>query len=162
MKAKILFLMTATSLMSFSAMGATASGNLNLSGSIADAVTISVTPTAAASSLNLTSTAVDTVVASVSETSNAANGYRILAKSSNVGKLIHSSDSSQTVDYTMKYASSGAISLTASDQVVKTQNTGGAYNAVASSVSISYTGVSASSRKAGSYTDTITFTIEGL
>lgn len=162
MKLKILFLLSATSLMSFSAFGVTATGNLNLSGSIADAVSITVTPNATASSLNLSSTQTDTVVASVSESSNAANGYTISAKSTNGSSLVHSSDASQTIAYTIKYGASSAVTLTTSDQVVKTQSTGGAYTGVNSSVSISYTGVSAATRKAGTYTDTITFTVTGL
>jgi len=162
LNSKILFTLLTSTLMSFSSYAVTQSANLNLSGSIGDNVAIAVTPNASASSLVLTTTAVDTVVAAVSETSNAANGYSILAKSSNAGKLVHSSDATQFVAYTIKYGAGTAVSLTATDQTVKTQATGGNYNAVSSNVSISYTGVSASSKKAGTYTDTITFTIQSL
>lgn len=150
------------SLMTYSTYAASQSANLNLSGSIGDNVAIAVTPNANASSLVLTTSAVDTVVASVSETSNAANGYTILAKSTNAGKLVHSTDASQYVSYTIKYGAGTAVTLSSTDQTVKTQSTGGTYTGVSSNVSISYTGVSASSRKAGSYTDTITFTIQSL
>lgn len=151
-----------TTMMTCSSFAASQSANLNLSGSIGDNVAISVTPNANASSLVLTSSAVDTVVASVSETSNAANGYTILAKSSNGGKLVHTTDASHFVSYTIKYGAGSSVTLSSTDQTVKTQSTGGTYSGVSSNVSISYTGVSASSKKAGSYTDTITFTIESL
>ncbi len=144
-----------------SALAATASGNLNLSGTIAEATSITVTPHANASALTLTSSAADLQIATVDETSNATNGYLIKAKSTNGSKLVHSSDSSQLVNYTIKYAGGSAVTLTTSDQTVKTQSTGGTYNAVSSNVTISYSAVSAATRIAGTYTDTITFTIEG-
>lgn len=162
MKTKMLIALMTTTLMSLSSFAATQSANLNLSGSIGDNVAISVTPAAAASSLVLTANAVDTVVASVSETSNAAAGYTILAKSTNGGKLTHTTDSSQQVAYTIKYGGGASVALTTTDQTVKTQNVGGTYSGVSSNVSVSFTGVSASSKKAGSYTDTITFTIQSL
>jgi len=162
MCAKTILLLALTSLVSFGANAATATATLGLSGSITEQVSLVVTPNANATSLPLTTTTTDLSIASVAETSNAANGYTISAKSTNASELIHSADSSQKVAYTIKYGASAAITLTAVDQVVKTQNTGGNYNGVASAVSISYTGVSASTRKAGTYTDTITFTITGL
>ncbi len=161
MKCLMLMILAPLGFISTSTYAATASGNLNLSGSIADSVSIAVTPTAAASSLTLTSTATDVSIASVAETSNAANGYLIKARSTNAGKLVHGSDATQFINYTIKYAGGSAVTLTTSDETVKTQSTGGNYNAVASAVSISYTGVTAASRVAGSYTDTIIFTIEG-
>jgi hypothetical protein len=139
---------------------ATASGNLTLSGSIPDTVSIAVTPSGNYNNLSLATTAVDSVVASVAESSNASAGYTILAKSANASKLVHSTDNSQSIGYTLKYGSSSALTLTAVDQAVKTQSTGGIYTAVASAVSISYTGAAAASKRAGTYTDTITFTIQ--
>jgi len=140
--------------------GATATGNLGLSGSIADAVALTVTPSANATALVLTTTAVDVNVASVNEVSNASNGYTISAKSANASKLVHSADSAYTVGYTIKYNGGSAITLTTSDQQVKSA-VGGNYN-VNSAVTISYTGVSSASYKSGTYTDTITFTLQSL
>jgi hypothetical protein len=137
-----------------------ASGNLSLSGNITDSVSIAVTPSGNYNNLTLTTSATDAVVATVAESSNATAGYIILARSSNASKLVHSTDSTQNVGYTMKYGTSSALTLTAVDQTVKTQAVGGVYSAVASSVSVSYTGVSAASRRAGTYTDTITFTVQ--
>ncbi|MBC7711868.1 MAG: fimbrial protein [Rhizobacter sp.] len=138
----------------------TANANLALTGTITDSVSIAVTPSGNYNNLTLTTTAVDSVVASVAESSNSTAGYLILARSANASKLVHSTDATQTVGYTMKYAGGTAVTLTATDQTVKTQATGGVYSAVASAVSISYTGVTAASKRAGSYTDTITFTVQ--
>jgi hypothetical protein len=151
-----------TFIMSFQTAHAvvTQNGNLILAGTIADNVSIAVTPAGNYNNLNLSSTAVDSVVASVAESSNSSAGYVILAHSTNAGKLVHSTDNSQSVSYTMKYGTSAALTLSAVDQTIKTQSTGGVYSAVASAVSISYAGVSASTKRAGSYTDTITFTIQ--
>ncbi len=139
---------------------ATASGNLNLSGTISEAVALIVTPTANATNLNLSSNASDVSIASVAESSNAANGYRILARSTNGSKLVHNADSSMQLGYTIKYGASAAITLTTTDAVVKTQNVGANYVGVNSAVSISYS--AGTTLKAGTYTDTITFTVEGL
>lgn len=142
------------------AHAASATGNLGLSGSIGDSVALTVTPTANATNLTLTSNAADVNVASVNEVSNAQNGYQILAKSSNAGKLTHSTDSTNFIGYTIKYNGGAAVTLTASDQQVKSVS-GGNYN-VNSAVTISYTGVSSSTHKSGTYTDTITFTLQSL
>ena len=159
---KVLFMIMAISAMSttVSAQAATATGNLGLSGSIPDSVSLTVTPNATATSLTLTANAVDVTVASVNEVSNAQNGYSVFAKSTNAGKLVHSTDATQLINYTIKYNAGGALTLTAIDQQVKTV-TGGMYN-TNSAVTISYTGVSASARKSGLYSDTITFTLQSL
>ena len=162
MKSKLLALVTFSILCYQPASYAvvTATGNLTLTGSISDTVSIAVTPSGSYNSLPLTTTQVDTVVASVAESSNATAGYLILAKSTNGGKLQHTTDATQSVSYTMKYGASGALTLTTVDQTIKTQSTGGVYSAVASAVSISYTGATAAAKRAGSYTDSITFTIQ--
>lgn len=135
------------------------SGTLTLSGTIGSIISIVVTPNAAASSLDLTSSQTDLLVGTVSESSNAINGYRILAKSTNASKIKHST-ASDFVGYTMKYGGGSAVTLTTSDQAVKNQTVGGNYNGVSSNVTVSYTG--SSSLTAGSYSDLITFTIEAL
>lgn len=142
------------------AMAASATGNLGLSGTIADNVALTVTPTAAATTLTLTSNAVDVNVASVNEVSNAQSGYEIKAKSTNGGKLTHTIDNTQQINYTIKYNSGSAVALTTSDQQLKTV-AGGNYNSN-SPVTISFTGVTGATHKSGSYTDTITFTIQSL
>lgn len=156
---KTLFL-ALTLILTTNTFAASATGNLGLSGSIADSVNITVTPSANATNLTLTSNATDVNVASVNEVSNAQNGYQVLARSSNAGKLVHSSDSAYYIGYTIKYNGGSAVTLTGSDQQVKTV-VGGNYN-VNSAVTVSFTGVSSSTHKSGSYTDTITFTIQSL
>lgn len=161
MKTKLLMLTVASALLSTNAFAVvTASGNLNLSGTISDAVSINVVPSGNHNNLPLSTTQVDRNVASVEESSNATAGYLVKARSTNASKLVHTTDSGQFVNYTMKYAGGAAVTLTAVDQTVKTQNTGGVYTSVASAVTISYTGVAAASLRSGSYTDTITFTVE--
>jgi len=157
---KLLLLAIVSAFTTTSAWAVSATGNLGLSGSIADSVAITVTPSANATSLTLTSNATDVNVASVNEVSNAQNGYQILAKSANASKLVHTTSSSNYVGYTIKYNGGSAVTLTAVDQQVKSV-AGGNYNSN-SAVTISYTGVSSSTHVSGSYTDTITFTIQSL
>ncbi len=162
MKTKLFTLLSLSFISTFSAAyAASANQTLTLSGAIADSVSISVTPSASASNLTLTSSASDVSVATVSESSNSPAGYIVLAKSSNAGKLVHSSDSSQSIAYTVKYASGSALSLTSVDQTVKTQSSGGLYSSVSSGLSISFTGVAAASKLAGTYSDVITLTVQG-
>jgi hypothetical protein len=138
---------------------AATTGTLTLSGTIATLISIVVTPDANASALDLTANAANLQVAVVTENSNAVNGYKIKAKSANAGTIKHAS-LADNVAYTLKYGAGSAVTLTAADQDVKTQATGGTYSGVNSNVTISYTGSSALT--AGAYSDTITFTIEAL
>jgi hypothetical protein len=144
-----------------SAATAATSDTLTLSGTIGATVSVSVAADPNASSLDLETTQSDLLVGVVTENSNAANGYKIRARSANASQIKHST-ASDNVPYTMKYAGGGAITLTVSDQDVKTQSTGGSYSGVTSNVTVSYTGASAGTLTAGTYSDTITFTIEAL
>lgn len=160
MKTKLIAVIALATIAYLPASHAASSATLNLSGSIASAVNISVSANATASNLTLTSNASDTQVATVSESSNAASGYSILAKSANAGKLVNTDDSNSSIAYTIKYGSGSSLALTGVDQTVKNQSTGGVYSAVDSALSISFTGVSAASKLAGNYTDTITLTVQ--
>ncbi|MBC7397095.1 MAG: fimbrial protein [Bdellovibrionales bacterium] len=142
-----------------SAAQAATTGTLSLSGTIANVISIAVAAAGAASTLDLTATQTNLVVATVTENSNSNTGYTISARSTNTGTIKHAT-ATDNVAYTMKYAGGTATSLTTVDQTVKTQSTGGVYSAVSSSVSVSYTGNA--SLRAGSYSDTITFTIAAI
>lgn len=138
---------------------AATTGTLTLSGTILALVSIVVTPNAASTSLDLTTNQTDLLVGTVAENSNALNGYRIKAKSTNGSKIKHAT-AADFISYTIKYGAGSATTLTTTDQIVKTQSTGGAYSNVSSNVTLSYTG--SGSLTAGAYSDGITFTIEAL
>ncbi len=149
-------------LLSFTATAvASTTDTLTLSGTISSSVSVSVAADPAASSLDLGQTQSDLQVGVVTENSNAANGYKIRARSANASKIKHST-AADHVAYTMKYNGGSAVTLTTANQDVKTQNTGGSYSGVTSNVTISYTGASSGTLRSGSYSDTITFTIEAL
>lgn len=139
-----------------STMGAT-QGTLLLQGTVNQVLSLSVTPESGVNnSLDLSTTEADLKVAEVSEQSNSSTGYKILVRTANGGSL--KNGSVDDIAYTMKYDGS-PVSLSTSDTEVKNESTGGVYN-YASDVEISYTGVPAASLTQGTYSDTVTFTIQ--
>lgn len=147
-------------LMLSSVSDAATTGSLSLSGAVTEGISIVVdSSNGNAAALDLSTSQSTLNIATITENSNSSTGYTISAKSTNAGKLKHSS-LSDNVPYTIKYAGGAAVTLTTSDQVVKTQSTGGVYTGVSSPVTIQYTGSSGIS--AGTYSDTITFTIAAI
>lgn len=138
---------------------AAVTGTLTLSGSIAQNISVAVNALGAATALDLTATQTDLAVATVNEVSNAHNGYKITASSANNGR-IKEATLADFVSYTIKYNGGTAVTPTTAAQDVKTMSTGGGRTVATSNVSISYTG--SSTLAAGSYSDTITFTIVAL
>lgn len=134
------------------------SGTLLLQGSVDPVLSITVTGTSGVhDDLNLSQTQTNLNVASVSEKSNTTAGYKIFARSDNGGKLDNAGLDS--VEYTMGYDGGGHISLTINDQEVKDNTTGGVIS-YDSDVDIAYVGKVASALVQGTYSDTVTFTIQ--
>ncbi|WP_290730469.1 fimbrial protein [Halobacteriovorax sp. JY17] len=132
-------------------------GTLLLQGSIGQVLSLTVEAEAGVNnSLDLTSSESDLKVGTVTEQTNSNTGYKILIRSANAGQL--KNGSLDQVDYTLKYDGT-AVSLSQSDTEVKNESTGGVYNH-ASDVEISYTGQPAASLTQGTYSDTVTFTIQ--
>ncbi len=153
---KKLFIASTLSLMSISSFAAT-QGTLLLQGTIDQVLSLSVTPESGVNnSLDLTSTETDLKVAEVSEQTNSNTGYKILVRTANGGLL--KNGSLDEVSYAMKYDGSD-VTLAQSDTEVKSESTGGVYS-YSSDVEISYTGQSAASLTQGTYSDTVTFTIQ--
>ena len=140
------------------AQGAT-TGTLLLQGTVAQELAIVVTAEAGASSLDLSASPTGLKVASVNEVSNSNTGYTISAKSAN-GSLLKNGSLDQ-LSYQISYDGGSMMTLTTSDQVVKTQSTVGVYDHD-SDVDIAYTGKAASQMVEGTYSDTVTFTISAI
>ena len=138
---------------------AATTGTLSLSGTVAQELSITVTAEGAAASLDLSATQTDLKVATVNEKSNSNTGYTISAKSTN-GSLLKNGALDQLA-YTITYDGGSAVTLTTTDQVVKTVSTAGLHDND-SDVDITYTGKPAAQMIVGTYTDTITFTIAAI
>jgi hypothetical protein len=152
---KIVF--TLAFLATFNFATAATTGTLTLTGSVPQVLAIAVNADAASSALDLTTTKSDLQVATVDESSNSASGYKILLSSENSGQLVRDGGS-EYVAYTAKYDGS-AVTLSSTAQNAKVVSSGGVHSD-SSTVSISYTGQAATSMIAGSYSDTLTLTIQ--
>ncbi|ATH07804.1 fimbrial protein [Halobacteriovorax marinus] len=151
-----LFLGTILSITTISSFAAP-QGTLLLQGTINQVLSLTVTPESGVNtSLDLTSTQTDLKVAEVGEQTNSNTGYKILIRTANGGSL--KNGSFDEVSYTMKYDGS-PVTLSTSDTEVKNESTGGVYDH-SSDVEISYTGQPAASLTQGTYSDTVTFTIQ--
>lgn len=153
MFSKILVVTTLMTL-SFSSLAAT-SGTLLLKGEVGQVLSIAVTPESIATTLPLNESQADTKVATVSEKSNLAGGYKVKVSSENVGNL-ERVGGTELFPYTLKY--DGQQVDLASSQTFQFPTAG--ITDVNKDVSISYTGVDASSMVAGEYTDTVLFEIQ--
>ena len=154
---KFLITTTALALMTTSAFAAT-QGTLLLQGSIGQVLSLSVSPVSGANNaLDLVNGESDKKVASVNEETNSNTGYKILVRTANAGVL--KNGTLDSVSYTMSYDGS-PVTLSNSDQVAKNVSTGGVYNHD-SDVEVSLTGSgSAALLTQGTYSDTVTFTIQ--
>ncbi|WP_127716070.1 fimbrial protein [Halobacteriovorax sp. HLS] len=153
---KLIMATVLASVVSAPVMAAT-QGTLLLQGQVDQVLSLTVNPVAGHDSLDLTASPVDLNVASVNEVSNAETGYKILVRSANASSL--KNGTADQVDYTLSYGNSGALTLTTTDQVAKSVTTAGTYN-VDTDVDISYTGSPAAELVQGTYSDTVTFTIQ--
>lgn len=132
-------------------------GTLYLQGVIDSNLSLSVDPVVGVhNELNLTQDASELKVATLTENSNSPSGYKILVRSDNGGKLNHESIVGEFVPYSLTVGSA-TITPTQNNQVAKTVSTWGVQTNN-SDVDISYTG--SNNLNAGTYSDTVTFTIQ--
>ena len=131
-------------------------GSITVSGSVPAATAVVVTGVAGYNALDLTTSATDLSVASVREINNTTGGYTVTAASSNSGQLKNGSLGS--VAYTAKYNGT-SFSLSSTPVTVTTGAASNTVVNVVKSLQISYTGQSAQNLMAGTYSDTLTFTI---
>lgn len=137
-----------------SAIAAT-TGSLLLKGSVPRLLDITVTANSTASALPLNTTQTNTLVAVVNEKSNSNTGYKVSISSGNLGKLVHQSVASSSINYTLRY-NSQSVNL-ATGQTFTYSSAAAANNN--RNVDISYTGVAHDLLIEGDYSDTVTFTI---
>lgn len=147
----------ATSFTLLSTVHAATSGSLTLRGVVPVVLSISVAPEAVATALPLDVTQSNTKVATINERSNSSTGYSVAISSANAGSLKRVSGT-ETFSYSMKYNGS-SVNL-ASGQTFSYPS-GGVVNQNRD-VNISYTGADSSTLVAGTYEDTVTFTISAI
>lgn len=141
-------------LISVSAQAAT-QAELFLKGVVAPRLDISITHETIASNLDLTAQASNIKVATLTESSNYHSGYKVKAKSTNGGKLVNTSDVNSFVNYSLTYAGTNVPLTTSPSQVYTTSNLKGTYT---KELKVSYN--QPTNLSAGSYEDTVQFTIE--
>lgn len=140
--------------LSFGAQAATMA-ELRLIGVVAPVLDISIAHETEASNLDLSKPATALKVATLTEKSNHHQGYKIKAKSTNGSKLVNTIDPNSSVTYGLTYASI-PLTLTASPtQIYSTSNLKGTFT---KELKISYN--QPTNLSAGSYEDTVQFTIE--
>lgn len=139
---------------SFSTMAAT-QADLILKGIVSPILEISIAHETVASNLDLSQAANSVKVATLTEKSNYHTGYKIKAKSSNGGKLKNTSDANSFVNYSLTYDGSNVPLNTSASQVYSTSNLKGTFT---KELKITYS--KPSDLSAGSYEDTVQFTIE--
>jgi hypothetical protein len=141
---------------------AASSGSLILSGTVAATNDLVVTPNGNNNtSLNIREGENDRNVATVSETSNDFAGYRIQMYSANGGKLQLAGSSSKQTAYQISYAGGSYVTppLVASPVTVKSVTSLDALTTATSNVLVNVTAYSGA--PAGTYSDTLTFSIVG-
>lgn len=145
-----------TGLLASTLYGAT-SATLMLSGVVLEKFSLELSAISGVyDNLDLSASPVDLQVATVNEKSNSLNGYKILISSSNAGKLVNSTVGS--LDYSLTYDGQ-SVPLQTTAVLAKSITVAGAYNNT-SSVNVTYTGKPVEELPAGSYADTVTFTIQ--
>lgn len=136
------------------AFGAT-SGSITISGAVPGATAITVTSQTGYNNLDLTASPVNLQVASIREVNNTANGYSVSLTSANAGQL---KNGASGLAYTAKY-NNVSVSLSTTPSVITTGAPSNSVVNVVKPFTISYTGAAADTMLAGTYSDTLTFTI---
>lgn len=129
--------------------------DLILKGVVAPVLEISIAHETVASNLDLSQQASQLKVATLTERSNHSQGYKIKAKSTNAGKLVNISDVNSFVNYSLTYNGNSVPLSSSPTQIYSTSNLRGTYT---KDLKISYN--QPSNLSAGSYEDTVQFTIE--
>jgi hypothetical protein len=143
-------------LVSVPVMAAT-SGSLLLQGSVAQVLSVVVTPEDGVhNNLDLSASPNDLKVASVNEKSNSSTGYKIFVRSDNEGELKNGEFAS--VVYDLSY-DGAKVDFKKPTDAVKVVSTGGVITDD-SDIAISYVGSPAESLPSGQYSDTVTIEIQ--
>ena len=144
--------------LSFSSFSQTQSGQLLLQGTVSDLLSITVTPRVGVNeALDLDSVlgaSKGVEVADVTEISNHPVGYKVTISSAEGGKL-KGSVGSESVPYTLDYGTNLNLDLSTSKEV---SNNAGGFQQVDRVVKVKYQ-IPTVPLTAGTYSDTVTFTI---
>lgn len=135
-----------------------ASDTLVVSGIVQPTCNIQVTALASATQLNITAGENNTKIASVKESTNNANGYKVSLSSLNNGRLVNGA---LNFAYQISYNGGGLISPASAATVVKTKS-GPLASAVVEDSDVKITFPAQASALAGTYSDTLTFTLTTL
>lgn len=151
----------AAALLTTFAVGASAvaatSGTLLISGTVATVYNLTITPNSDATNLNITGGESAKLVGQVTEQSNATNGYSIKMKSANGGQLVNGSNANIKTSYKVGYSGQSSVTLSTSDQTVKTVSALTGLTSASSDVKVDVTAIP--NAAAGTYSDTITVSI---
>lgn len=140
--------------LSFTSFAAT-QADLILQGVVAPVLEISIAHESVAGNLDLSQAANNVKVATLTEKSNYHTGYKISALSVNAGKLVNSSDVNSFVNYSLTYDGNSIALTSSATEIYTTSNLKGTFT---KDLNISYT--EPSNLSAGTYGDTVQFTIE--
>ena len=143
-------------LTSLPALAAT-SGTITLSGVVPAVTAIVITQYAASTTLDFSAGAVNLPVAGITETNNTTSGYTVLISSDNSGLLKNGTLGS--VAYTARYATT-SFSLSSTPVMVTNVVTQSSIVSANKQVDISFTGQALGNLMQGSYSDTLTLTIQ--
>src|SRR5882757_7224709 len=154
MKINIITRVLALSLISMNALCAS-SGTLILQGVVSTSYDLVVTPQTAATTLNILGGESNKLVAVVTETTNNPTGFKIKLSSANAGQLKNNTVDSLT--YQLSYNGGTATQPSLIPALVKTSVTA-APGGVTSNVNITFPAKPLA--LAGTYTDTVTVSIE--
>lgn len=154
---KLILLFISIGLTITNAFSAT-TGTLIISGIIPVMLGINVVTLPLASNLTLNTAASNMKIATITEQSNSNTGYDIMISSLNAGKLKRVG-SADFINYTVTYGSLSAATLSASPISAVSQSVSGVY-VVNRDFGISYAATPYNSKLAGTYTDTVTLSIQ--
>lgn len=144
--------------MSFTTFAAT-QDTLLLEGQVGATLNISVAADANATALNITGGESDTQVAVVTEESNNLAGYKVFMSSANAGELRNTSDPSQLTTYQINYDGSGYITPPLAASAVEVKDSGALPVLTTDTSNVLINVSSYALAPAGTYQDTVTFSI---
>lgn len=138
---------------------AVTTGTLVISGTVASINDIVINPnTTNKDSLDIINGESNINVADVDEMSNNLNGYKIMMSSDNASKLVHGINPAYSTTYTVSYDGGPFISLTTTPTEVK--NSGSLTGLTSDNSSVDVAVAAFATAPAGTYSDTITISIQ--
>jgi hypothetical protein len=138
---------------------AATSGTLLLQGTVSEVMSLTVTAEGTDNTtLNITGGETNKKVGSAAETSNRLSGYVIKMSSQNGGELRHTVDAAKKTTYKISYNGAAAVTPTTTAAVVKTVSS--LAGLTTNTSNINATVVALPNAVAGTYQDTLTFSIE--